>query len=77
MKEYITIKCNGETALYKAEAVISAKLKSDGTIEIVWGLNGDSRYVDKYYPNSNAQQIFNRLMKDLGANEEKHKTKEI
>lgn len=75
MKEYITIRCNGETVVYRRETI--KRVKFDGeNISITWA-TGDGYKIDDYFPNSCTKQFFKRLMHDLGADEDTNKAKEI
>lgn len=76
MKEYITVRCNGETVVYRRETIKRVKFDGEDNISITWATESDG-YTDNYYPNSNAKQFFKRLMRDLGADEDTNKAKEI
>jgi len=76
MKEYITVRCNGETVVYKSETIKRVKFDGEDNISITWA-TGNECITDDYFLNSNAKQFFKRLMRDLGADEDTNKTKEI
>lgn len=75
MKEFIIVKC-GKWCAYRRDTIKKVELDDDA-VRVMWSNDNDGNVVaDTYYPN-NEKQFFKKLLKDLGADEESKKTKEI
>ena len=78
MKDYITVKCNDDIAVYRRDTIRKIVYKGEREcIEITWGVNGDLMGTDEFYPSSNPKQFFNRLIEDLDADENNNGRKQI
>lgn len=78
MKDFITVKCDADITVYKRDTIRKIVYKGEiECIEITWGVDGDLMGVDEFYPSSNPKQFFNRLIEDLGADENNNGRKQI